>query len=516
MAETARDVVLRNARLEPWQEKAYLYPVEPGTLSFFMTGCCLYTWPACVQATAYLPDYARLFLTGRTDRAEVTPLANCGAQYMYLGVPAPVSGPAVQGAEAYGENCDARSYVYTYVNGYGEESAPSPPSRQLTVRDGAAVTVSGFAAPPDGWGIIGIALYRSATGARVEEELSVQALQTHYFRVASGPELTGYTDAVLMRNLGIVLDTFDSRPPPRGLRHISHLTDTGILAGVTGSQVHFSENFQPWNWPAKYDLTLPCNIVNMGALDARVFVSTDARPFVIDASNFCEPDSAKAVGSADLALPDISCGQPHSAVITPFGFVYSSADGLILLKPDASWQILTAPWFGSSDWRKLRPDTVRLAFWEGCLFICTEAESFVLNIDTGLYGDSETGQLTTVTDRPSDMSVTAAGELIMLENGAVWQWNAGESVRPFFWTSNPIELSGETSFNVLKVKSEGVMARIQAGGREAEFSRYVGGEKPVRLGRIGRHTSYRISLAGTNPVDYLELATMMTTLRAGV
>ena len=61
---------------------------------------------------------------------------------------------------------DARAYVYTYVNKWGEESAPSPPSNIIRVADGATVTVSGIPAPPFGYGITEVNIYRATTGFR--------------------------------------------------------------------------------------------------------------------------------------------------------------------------------------------------------------------------------------------------------------------------------------------------------------------------------------------------------------
>jgi hypothetical protein len=514
MAVEALDVSLRSGRLEPWRERAFLYQTAPEIVSFFMAGCCLYVWDTCVQATDYLPDYNRLFVTGRRERAEVTPLTGCASSYQYLGVPAPVTPPGVQGAEAFGEDCDARSYVYTYINGYGEESAPSPPSGQITVRDGVAVSVSGFAEPPADWGIIGLAVYRSVTGSRMEDDLKIQAPVTGYFQVAvlTGTP-SGYADSLAARNLGRILETYDNRPPPFGLRHISHLNGTGTLAGVTGSQVHFSENFQPWNWPAQYDLTLPANIVNMKALDTTVFVTTDRKPFVINASNICDPDKGRPVIDVDHPLPDIS----NSAAVTPFGLVYGSAGGLILLKPDGAWQLLTAPWFSQKDWREIRPETLRLAYWDGFLFFTTAAAGYMLSLDSQTYQDSDTGQLSKISDRPAAMTLSPSGELLMLESGAVWQWNAGDSCRKYLWTSGPLSFAGEASPNSMKVRSGGpVFVSVKSRKHGPEYGRYVSDEKAFRLKRLGRHKDYFVTVTGKYPVEYLELGTSRTTLAAGV
>jgi hypothetical protein len=377
------------------------------------------------------------------------------------------------------------------------------------------VTVSGFATPPEGWGIVGMALYRTATGSRVsDEELQNQEPVTNYFMVTMDIALTSFTDTVLTRDLGLILTTEDDRLPPETLRHIQTINNTGILMGVTRNQVHFSNNFQPWNWPARNDITVPYNIVNACSLDTKVFVSTDAKPFIIDMSNTCDPNQLRPIQDADVPLPDISCGRPHSAIVTPFGMVYSSPDGLVLFNSQGQWSLLTAPWYSAVEWRLIRPDTAILAYWNGMIFCSTEIITFVLQIDLELYKSYDSGQLSTISDKPDDMFVTKAGELLMLEDDAIWQWNAGNTYRKYLWASAYMDFPSDISPTALKVKTKGVTATLQA-PNGLSYTRFAG-EKPIRLGRLGRHDQYRVILEGDQPVDYLELGTATMTLGQGV
>lgn len=516
-ATVAHNAKLRNGRLEAWSEKVPVAIAPSDSLTFYNWGCCHYYWPQCVSVASYLPDYDRRYITGRIAQPEVMMHVGCVAQYQYLGVPAPVGALTASGVQTDGEESDQRSYVYTYINALGEESAPSPVSNVLTVQDGSAITVSGFSAPPAGWGVIGINLYRTATGYRTGAEKEQQPETDYLFVDTLADTAISYTDSKLMRHLGQAISTRENRVPPALLRHISHLNGTGTLVGVTVNQVHFSENFEPGNWPAEYDLTLPSNIVNMVTLDNWVFITTDGKPFVIDGSFKCEPRQTRTVRDVDIPLPDISCGYAHSAVSTPFGMIYASTDGLIILKPDATFDIITAAWFGTDEWLKLRPDTVRLAYWRGYLICVTDMISFMLEIDGNNYGDFQLGALVTISDKPVDMVVTDGGVLLFLEDSIIYQWDAGDVLRPYIWESRPLSFGAESAPGSIKVDTDGTTVRIMASERpQTYFERFVHGERPIRLPRLGRHLKYRIGLYGTGTTHYVDLGLMEATVNRGV
>jgi hypothetical protein len=505
-ASRAENVKLLNGRLEPWRERSLVASADPEDLSFRVSSCCVFRWPSCVSHTAYLPDYGALYVAGRGPRPEFASLSACDGVYRKLGVPAPESFPRVAADWETGEECDSRSYVYTYFNDFLEESAPSPPSAPLTVRDGAYVAVSDFAPPPEGWNVAGIRVYRTASGG-VQGEKPEHKPSTVYLRVASlqgAP--THFIDNVMTKYLGQALSTLECRLPPAGIRQISHLTGTGILAGVSENQVHFSANHRPWDWPAENDLTLPYRIVNMTTLDATVFVSTTGRAYVIDASDFCGEKKLKPMIDTDVPLPDVGCGYAHGAVATPYGMIYSGPTGLVNLKTDGTYEIVTAPWFSREDWAGVRPETVRLAYWRSLLFCVTDEVGFILSLDE-TYKDSQAGALTFISDRPADMTVTEDGELMMLEDGGIWRWDAGDSFRPYAWESAVMEFPGGVCPVSARVMTDGINFRLIGDRSGTFFERFIDRYKLVRLKRLGRQPRYKAGFYGTGRVDFMELGT---------
>lgn len=514
-ATVAHDVKLRNGKLEAWREREPIGFAVADAKSIAMIGCCLLSWDACVTVTDYLPDYGRIFLTGRSDRPEVAVLENCVPEYSYLGVPEPPLAPSVSGEQNDGRDCSARSYIYTYVNEFGEESAPSPPSQQITIRDKTPVSVLGISPPPVNYRINRIRIYRTATAFRDGSEKE-QEMITDFFMVGEIPATeTSFIDDIWEKNLGPVCSTREVRVPPYDMRQIRHIRGTGVLTGVTNNEVHFSANFQPYNWPAEFDLTLPHNIVNMVAVDEYAIVSTDGYPYVISAAPNCEARKCRPVDEVDIPLPDISCGYTNSAIATPFGMIYSSKDGLVLVMPNAKFQIITSTWFSTDDWIKRRPDTVRLAYWRGYLICVTDVVSFMLEIDGNTYQDFELGSMITISDKPVDMITTDSGELMMLEDRFVYHWNAGKTLREYAWESRELSFGGRASPTVAKIRTDHIKFRLLTPKTGLFYERIVTDENPFHLGRVGRHLNYRMGFYGTGTVEFANLGMMMTTINEG-
>lgn len=515
-ATIAHDVKLRNGKIQAWRERLAVGMGVEDAKSVYYKGCCALTWDTCVTVADYVTDYGRLFITGHADKPETFVLNNCAATYYYLGVPAPVTAPTVAGVENYGRDCSARSYMYTYVNIFGEESAPSPVSKQLTIKDGTAVTISNIAAPPDGYGIVEVWLYRTATAYR-DDHIKEQEPLTDFLKVAElSVPVSVYTDTLLEKYLGRVNNTREVRVPPADLRQIRYLRGTGVLTGVTNNQLHFSAAYQPYNWPAEYDMTFPYNIVHAVTVDDKVYLSTDGYPYVVDGAPSCEPRQCRPANDADVPLPDISCGYANSAIATPFGMIYSSKDGLVLVMPNATFQIITAQWFSSDDWVKIRPDTVRLAYWRGYLFCVTNEVSFVLEIDGDTYKDFQLGALCTISDSPIDMHVTTSGELIMLDTDRlIYQWNAGNTFRPYQWESRELSFGGRAAPTTAKVRTNDTTFKLLTPIPNLCYERHVTDEIPFRLGRVGRHLNYRIGFYGTGDVDFAYIGMTEMTVNAG-
>lgn len=555
-ATVAHNVKLRNGRIEAWHDPSFFGRAVDNAASFYIFDCCLLSWTSNVCVAELGAGFPTAFLVGRTEDLEAVTVDNCQPAYYALSMMTPRVPPVVFADEYCGRDYDVRSYVYTYVNKFGDESPPSPASNVVTVKDGAAVEVSGIPVPDAKYGITHVNIYRTATGFRVVSGGATQEKSTDFLYVTTIPvSAGGLVDATPLTGLGPVLDTAIStmRCPPTGMSNLVSIDAHIRLAATKGNTVYMSANAQLMNWPVEYELTLDSRIIHMGQKDQQLYVTTETTPYIIKVP--C--DGLPQVRDLGYRFPDVAEGSNCGAVMTPHGFVYSSWFGLVLLLPNGDYRIITSSWFSEDDWRAMNPASVRLSYWEGYLFCAMDAATFMLAIDGDPYGDVKLGELTTLSDRPIDMRVTNTGQLAMLitvkreeddEEWVEWHvviWDNGNTLRPYEWTSR--ELTGGSNRAASPVdymralaesggQSPGIKepmgctwspasAKIRTTGVQFTLStpvtghpgytRWVSDETPFRLPRIGRHMYYKVTLEGTAPVEFLDLGTAHFTVNEG-
>lgn len=529
-ATMAHDVKLRNGRLEAWREPCEFGSVDPSTVSFHLHGCCLSGWAIPTDVAELAPDWGRYYYTDRKTGGlnYVTVDSCCNQRVAFCGVPAPTAPLTTSSLEQCGRESDARSYVYTFVNEWGEESAPSPASNVVRVDDGTAVNVSGFSSPPDGYGIVAISLYRATTGFRPADG-KVQNPLTEYLFVSQFPVgQSVFADDLRSVLLGAALETQYDRTPPSGITGVVSIGDQVRLAAFRRNRIYFSEQFQPHNWPAKYDLTLDFNIVHMLAQDQRLFVTTDSIPYIIDVSS-CDDTKCTPVTSLETSLPDIGC-HPHGAIMTAHGMFYATPTGIILLQPDGRWHVVTAKWFGETEWQRLKPDTIRMAYWEGYLVFATDMATFMLNINGKPYGDMDGAELCTLSIHPADLLITNTGKLMFLQDGKVWTWDSGATYMPYLWRSRPLmsdagayghnELAAANPANApvwwpSVLKLGGIAAVKLTDSREHKVLERLLSNTQCRIPRCGRHTWYKLQFESDETVEYASLGTSIFTASQG-
>ena len=528
-ATIAHDCRLRDGQLEAWRQPCRVADGGGDTIYFY--GCCPLYWSNKPSVTELTPDWGRFYITGKDchpylETGEVDDC--CGITYYRVGVPAPTQAPTASGYADCSEETDSRTYVYTYVTKWGEESPPSPPSNVVMAEDGDRVTVSGFVRPPDGYAVDHINVYRLATGFRVADGKIQTPMSDYQFLYSVALNRNAVYDDTRQMYLGHVLETQYDRPPPE-MAGVLTIGDQTRLAGFNKNKIFLSEAFQPHNWPAKYDLTLDFNIVHMLNQDQRLFVTTDSIPYIIDVSS-CDDTKCVPVTSLEIPLPDIGCHSAHGAIMTHHGMFYATPFGIVLLQANAQWHIVTAKWFGEKEWLKLRPDTIRMAYWEGYLFFATDMATFLLDINGGVYGDMEGSELVTLSDRPVDMITTNTGKLLFLQDNGIWEWDGGTALRPYHWESKQItakSLAGQDTPQSagpirdyqwwptsVKLHGQGSL-QICDSHEHPIFDRWLGTERWHRVRRAGRHLWYRIRLYGTHPIEAVSMGTSNVTLNQG-
>lgn len=529
-ATKAHDVKLRNGRLEAWRQPCQFgrEPVKDAKM-FWLYGCCMPSWTQIMDVATLGPDWGGYFFTDHCGNGLYYSAVDscCNETVRKYGIAAPYNAPSVSAGSECGRDADARSYVYTCIDEHGAESAPSPASNIVRVNDGTAVTISGLTATDNAKEIN---IYRAASGFR-EMNGKVQTPLTEYLYVDTIPaRQTSYTDNIRTLALGAALETQYDRMPPDGMTGLVSIGDQVRLAAFIRNRIFFSEQFQPHNWPAKYDLTLDHNIVRMMVQDQRIFVTTDSVPYIIDVSG-CDDTRCTPVSQLEMPLPDIGCVRPHGAVMTEHGLFYASNIGIILLQSNGQWHIVTSRWFGQDEWHKLMPDTIRMAYWEGYLVFATDMATFMLDINGKPYGDMQDGELCTLSIRPDDLLVSNTGKLLFLEDNKVWVWDSGDSYLPYIWESRKIladpkaygnneqaaqNLAESPLWWPTEIKLTGE-AKILLYNSHSDmiFYRFMADSRARKIPRCGRHAWYQMQIIGTQPVYSVSLGNSSFTAYRG-
>ncbi|RQH06623.1 hypothetical protein [Paraburkholderia dinghuensis] len=542
-AVRAEDVRLTHGTLMPWRERLPVADVPAGSLTVEPFGCGWLAWDKCVEVAPWLPHCNRLFVTGDAPYPTVgRPQPDGTFAWCRLGVPCPGAGPIATPVSPLpaGDNADddaalsneteGRDYLATYVNAWCEEGGPSWPGNEFICNDGDTVIVTGLPPTPDPeWCVTGVNLYRRVTGFRTGRE-QVEEHITSYCLVATLPVGTpSYTDSTLNMDLGAVLTTLEFMPPPACLRGILAIPETGTLVGFCGCDLFFSANGQPWNWPEAERMTLDYPIVSLRALDvmwygATIFAATTGTPYTIQGTSpGCKKRECRRVRQYVMPFPMVTCCSNRGSVVTPMGMVYVSTDGLVLLPSWGQPKVITDQWFAQDDWRKLRPDTMRLGWYAGTLFCVSDSDAFMLTIDTEAYSNWETYRLSSLSDRPVFLCSAGNGELFMLnEDGTVSQWNAGTTLRPYEWESKWFESPGQTYFLAGRVWCNGEHAGGNCSSASADFAlkadqrivfhRIVAGHDYFRIKPYGRHMIHGVILRGTGTVWAVHVATSLREL----
>lgn len=354
-------------------------------------------------------------------------------------------------AEASFAPAEARAYVYTYVNEFGEveeESAPSPATLLENVTtSGASVTVSGFSAPPTtNYNITKKRIYRSVTGAS----------SSVYLLVAEIPvATTSYVDTVAVEDLGQALPSLYWTPPPDDLEGIVGMPN-GFLAGFRQNEVWFSEPFHPHAWPESYVITTETPVVGLGVYETTLVITTKRNPYTASGAHPAVMTQTK--------LPMVQpCVSRRSIASDQYGVVYASPNGLVCIGPGAQ-DVITQQLYTREEWQQLAPSTM-LGMLYNNMYIGFHASAEILSGIVVLRGDNpplceilfdaravyverETGNIYGLSDFDNKIYQLDADPI----NSTVYEWKSKKFVLP-----------SPANFAAVKVQADyGYMQDIEA------------------------------------------------------
>ena len=352
--------------LLPWKQTTTVATVPSGRATIYRMGRDVasdsqywLSWTTVVHAMRGFDagdTTERTFYTGDgvpkvTDNTIALATAPYPTASRPLGLPAPATGPILSGATGGTGSNASYFYAYTYVNDWGWESAPSPPSLLLTRKVDDSVTIGSFAAVPAGnYGVTLVRIYRTQSTASGDASF-------FFLREIAVGVSTATDDN---RALGEVLPTTTWLAPPADLSFLTALWN-GMAAGISGGVVRVCEPYTPYAWPAAYDVVPPdSKAVGLGVFGQSLLVLTTGRPLLISGSG---PDS---LDQQRLEIPQ-ACIAPRSVVNMGSGVAWASPDGLCFYGQGGA-RILTNGIMLRDDWQALVPSSITGQMYEGLYF----------------------------------------------------------------------------------------------------------------------------------------------------
>ncbi len=268
-----------------------------------------------------------------------------------LGVPAPGCPPIVTasgGGLADSPIQEARTYVYTWVTAYGEESAPSDFTIVNAFTD--STWVLGLTTPSTSDMNEGLNPTRYIKFANIYRTVVSTAGDATYFFVAQVPVATiTYTDTqsddvVALNN---ILQTTTWGPPPADLQGFVQMPN-GMIAGFKSNEVWFCEPFYPHSWPSVYIITTEFPVVGLGVIGQSLIICTQGYPVV---ATGISPGTI-SVSTATTPRPCTSRGSIVSGDTAVF---FAGTDGLIMAQGSGYLQNFTEGWITKEKWQQFVP-----------------------------------------------------------------------------------------------------------------------------------------------------------------
>lgn len=417
-----------------------------------------------------------------------------------LGVPAPATAPVAAVSSAGTGTEEARSYVYTWVNDLGWESAPSPASNAVMLGPDGTVGLTGFDTPPAGsHGIAVVRLYRIVVGESGSAEF-------FYLRewATGSPPANPIDDA---RAVGAdTMATTGWRQPPAEGKGLCKLWN-GMMAIGAGSGVRISEPYKPYAYPIAYEVPLGAEFVAQAVVGQRLVVLTKADARIVSGSTPPLDDEPANINRPCSSARGVVAFNEGAAVR---GVVWPSEDGLCWWGESTGFVSLTERILTREQWQAMNPATM-VASRYGRFYVCFYTDGgaikgFVIDpaAPQGIYSLS-TGYNAVFRDPVSD-------RLFVLDGGNVRRWDAGAAMTATF-RSKQIQVPAPIGIAAIQVIAKGwpVTVTLWADGVQVH-SETLTSERVIRPPNRRAYT-FQVEVSSAQRVIAVRLAQSVDDLR---
>jgi hypothetical protein len=257
---------------------------------------------------------------------------------------------------------------------------------------------------------------------------------------------TSYVDAVADEDLGEMLETLNTLPPPKNLRCLVSMPN-GCLAGLSGNELCISDPNMPYSWPVANRYSFSGRGVSLAAVANSLLVLTEDFPIMFSGS---DPDAMVPTVMETYA----PCVSARGAKNIGGGVVYPSYDGLYLAAPGRV-ENLTEKLYSLDEWKLLAPATFDAEVFDNCYYAsftapnATGSRTWVLNLRER-DGAIEVDDFFDCLYRNN-----YDGELYVVRGREVFRWDAHPS--SFYttdWKSAEIQLPSPTNFAICQIHAD--------------------------------------------------------------
>jgi hypothetical protein len=342
-----------------------------------------------------------------------------------------------------------RAYLYTWVNEFGEESAPSLPV--LGAGNANAIwNIGNIKAPPAPAALQPVwlkkYLYRTLSG---------DSGQTTYYRVNEvalatttyADDTSKITDAVLANNL--TLESTSWQAPPTTLKGWTAMPN-GFLIGFDGNNIYMSEAYHWHAWPSEYKYATETPIVGLGVIGQTCVVCTQGYPASVTGTK-------PATCSFTKATADEPCLSRGSIVSTPQGVIWASQNGLVLVGPNGI-QNVTQQLITRQEWIKdYAPQFLRSARYQNG-YLALRMLPITGGVQTAYFLDPSDLKvaLTELSDYDNIRHIQNdfwSGEVFIIDDaGHIERWDPpSDDLMPVRWKSKEFQYPFEENFGAYAI-----------------------------------------------------------------
>jgi len=412
---------------------------------------------------------------------------------------------------------DQRSYTYTWVDQFGTESPPAPPTEAHLSYDDEVWELTGFDTPPAN--AVCVRIYRTSSYFENFERQDMPSGST--FQLVEEVPLDGgtpsfYTDSrsLIEMDMG-TLQTEENCPPP--CMTDVQMVESGHAVGFSGNSLFVSERYEMHNWPERLRVELPDRIVGIAIHYDTVYIGTTGRPYYMEVEPVTVDDEADTRVEALPFTENLPCLTRFAMVASDSGALYPSHKGLVALKKGRPAALVSRGIIDEDDWVEWVPN---VAAWHNGKYYASRSPTgrgFIMDLQDGTEGEPDIGDFVEIEWAPAMIHAGHDGRLYFLEDGTTYAWHEGYKRRRYTWRSKQVRTPGHTTMAALKIVGdwgEPVDVRVIADGREYDRLT-VSDSLPVRLKANGRGVEWGIEVSGTTTISEIHLATSYMELTLG-